>query len=422
MGLDVVVLKEHLSTLFDYAKAFLKWLLISAVVGLIGGAVGSVFHLSIDYVTELRGEESWLILLLPVGGLVIAGLYHLCRRAGRMDTNRVLEAVRSDEKVPFVMAPLIFVSTVITHLLGGSAGREGAALQLGGSIGYRLGRLFRLNHNDLHVIVMSGMSAVFAALFGTPLTATFFAIEVTDVGVMSYAGLLPCIVSATVASRLALIFGISPVRFTLTTVPELTLSAGVKVLALALLCALVSILFCTAIKGCEHGAEKWIQNRYLRALAGGGLIVLLTLLLRTTDYNGAGMDVITRAIAGTARPEAFLLKIVFTAVTIAAGFKGGEIVPTFFIGATFGCLAGGLLGLDPGFAAAIGFVALFCAVVNCPVASVLLALEVFGAEGILLFALACGVSYLMSGYFGLYQSQKIVYSKLETRYIDRRAN
>ena len=176
------------------------------------------------------------------------------------------------------------------------------------------------------------------------------------------------------------------------------------------------------IKRFEKFSETKTENRYIRALIGGALIVLLTILLRTTDYNGAGMDIIRNAIAGEAKAEAFLLKIVFTAITIAAGYKGGEIVPTFFIGSTFGCVAGGLLGLNPGFAAAIGFVALFCAVVNCPVASVLLAVEVFGGEGLLLFALACGISYLMSGYFGLYSSQHFASSKLEDCPVDRSTN
>ena len=191
-----------------------------------------------------------------------------------------------------------------------------------------------------------------------------------------------------------------------------------KVVILAVLCAAISILFCVAIKKCEHGMEKLIRNNYLRAAAGGAVIVLLTLVVRTHDYNGAGMEVISRAISGEARPEAFILKIIFTAITISAGFKGGEIVPAFFIGSTFGCVCGSLLGLDPGFAAAIGFVALFCGVVNCPVASMMLSLEVFGAEGIIFFAVVCGVSYMMSGYSGLYKSQKIVYSKLSDEYID----
>ena len=164
--------------------------------------------------------------------------------------------------------------------------------------------------------------------------------------------------------------------------------------------------------------EKLFKNKYLRAFVGAVVIVLLTLLVGTRDYNGAGMDIITRAISGEAKPEAFLLKILFTAVTIATGFKGGEIVPTFFIGSTFGCVASPLFGLDPTLGAAIGFIALFCGVVNCPVASIILSLEVFGPEGILFFAIACSVSYMMSGYFGLYESQKILYSKINDEYIN----
>jgi len=410
--------KKQFSITLDYAKAFIKWLIIATVVGAVGGVIGSVFHESIEYVTHLRVEKNWLILLLPIGGLVIAALYRAFGKKGKIDTNRVIEAVQTDNNVPLVMAPLIFVGTVITHLFGGSAGREGAALQLGGSLGYNLGKLFRLNKNDMHIIVMSGMSAVFAALFGTPLTAAFFAIEVISVGVIHYAALVPCLISAIIAYEIAFLgFGIMPVSFA---VAQMDVSTDVvlKVIVLAVLCALVSILFCTVIKKSEHYIKKLIPNPYLRAFVGGAVVVLLSFALQTTDYNGAGMNVIERALTGTAKPWAFALKILFTAVTIAAGFKGGEIVPGFFIGSTFGCAAGSLLGLDPGFAAAIGFVALFCGVVNCPFASLLLAIEVFGGNSIILFAIACGVSFMMSGYFGLYKSQKFLYSKIKEEYID----
>lgn len=404
--------------LFDYIKAFAKWIVLAVIVGLIGGAVGAIFHKAIDYVTALRGQYTWLIFLLPVGGLVIAGIYRLARKKGHIDTNRVLEAALREEKVPLVMAPLIFVSTVITHLFGGSAGREGAALQLGGSIGYNVGKLFRLSKNDLHIIIMAGMSSAFAALFGTPLTAAFFAIEVVSIGVMHYAAIVPCIISAVVASRIALMTGLHPVHFSLAVTESVTLQGTIKIIILALLCAVVSIAFCTAIHKCEHYMKKLVPNNFVRAFAGGTLIVLLTVILGTYDYNGAGMDVITRAISGEARWEAFALKIIFTAITIAAGFKGGEIVPAFFVGSTFGCVAGMILGIDPGFGAAIGFVALFCGVVNCPVASLILSVEVFGAEGLVFFAIACGVSYMMSGKFGLYKSQKFIYSKIYDEYVE----
>lgn len=410
-------IKYLIKNAFSYIKAFLKWALIGILVGTIGGLIGSFFHISIDFATELRTENSFLIYFLPIGGIIIALIYKVFKNKGKIDTNRVIESVTTEEKVPFVMAPLIFISTVITHLLGGSAGREGAALQLGGSIGYNVGRVFKLKKEDLHIIVMSGMSAVFSALFGTPITAAFFAIEVVTVGVMHYMSFVPCIISAIAAYKIALMFKISPVKFSVT-VPYASALMLLKVAVLVVLCALVSMLFCFAIKKCDQYMEKYIKNDYVRAFAGGIIIVLGTALLQTHDYNGAGMDVIIRAMSGSAKPQAFIIKIIFTAITIAAGFKGGEIVPAFFVGSTFGCVVGNILGINAGFSAAIGFVALFCGVVNCPVASLMLALEVFGSDAILIFAIVCGISYMMSGYLGLYKSQKIVYSKLDEHYID----
>lgn len=410
--------KQKISSPLKYIKAFIKWIILSLCVGLVGGAIGSVFHITIDIVTEYRMEHNWVILLLPLGGVLIAFLYKICRKFGKIDTNRVFGAVKTEDKVPVIMAPLIFVSTVITHFMGGSAGREGAALQLGGSIGYNIGKLFRLNKKDLHIIVMTGMSAVFAALFGTPLTAAVFALEVVSVGIKYYAGLVPCVMAALVASQLALLFGLHPVHFDGVTIAAINPVTVAQVVILAVMCALVSILFCVSIKKCEHLMEKFLPNNYIRAAVGGALIVIFTLVLRTTEYNGAGMDVITRAIGGEARPEAFLIKILFTIITISAGFKGGEIVPAFFIGSTFGCVCGGFLGLDPGFGAAIGFVTVFCGAVNSPIASAILAIEVFGSEGLMLFALACSVSFMMSGRYSLYVNQKIVYSKIEGLYVN----
>lgn len=411
-------IKKNLRFSLGYITAFVKWLVIAVVIGLVGGVVGSVFHISVDYVTELRTEHAFLIFLIPIGGIIIAAMYRFFSSKGRIDTNRVIESVREDDNIPLVMMPLIFISTVLTHLFGGSAGREGAALQLGGSIGYNIGKVLRLKKKNMHIIIMSGMSSVFAALFGTPLTAAIFSLEVTNVGVLHYAGLLPCVISSVTAAQISRRFNLHPVHFDGVKFGSITVEAALQVVLLAALCALVSILFCAAIKKSEHFMDKLFKNSFLRAFAGGVIIVLLTLVVGTRDYNGAGMDVITRAIGGDAVPWAFLFKIIFTAVTISAGFKGGEIVPTFFIGSTFGCVAAPLLGLNPTLGAAIGFVALFCSVVNCPVASIILSLEVFGAEGILFFAIASSVSYMMSGCFGLYESQKIVYSKIDDEYID----
>lgn len=407
---------EIFKRLCSHAWTFLKWVLIAVLVGGICGVVGAVFHICIDLVTELRAEHTWILFLLPVGGLAIFFLYKLSKT--KLDTNRVIESIRSEKDIPFIMAPLIFISTIITHLLGGSAGREGAALQLGGSIGYNLGRLFKFGKDELHMIVMAGMSAFFAALFGTPLTAAFFALEVTSVGIMHYSGLVPCIVSAYSAAAIAKLFGLHPVGFALVTNVEFGAISSLQTAGVAILCALVSVLFCVSLEKGEHYMKKLVKRDWLRPIFGGVLIIALSLIVGSQDYNGAGMHVIENAMQGKADFYAFILKIVFTVITIAAGFKGGEIVPTFFIGSTFGCAVAPLLGLDPVFGAAIGFVATFCGVVNCPVASIILALEVFGFSHLPLLAIAVAISYMLSGKYSLYKSQKIMYSKFETKFIN----
>lgn len=414
-------LKAGLKAIYDYVIALLKWFVIALVLGLGGGLLGSSFHLCIDYVTELRQENGYFLLLLPIAPVIIVFLYKLFSTGKKITTDRVILSVRKNKNIPLVMIPLIYIGTVLTHLAGGSAGREGAALQLGGSLGYNFGKVLKLEQNDMHIIVMTGMSSVFAALFGTPVTAAIFSLEVTTVGVFHYAGLVPCIVSSITASVVAGWFGISPVRFTDIAFSSIGWDSALKVMLFAALCAVVSILFCIAHEKSSMLFEKFFKNEYLRAVFAGVLLLIMTALLGTTDYNGAGMNVISNALSGSANPEAFALKIIFTAITIAAGFKGGEIVPAFFIGSTFGCLMAPVLGLEASCLAAIGFVSLFCGVVNCPVASLVLSVEVFGTQGLLFFAIACAVSYMMSGRFGIYHSQKFMYSKIGDEVIDKHA-
>ena len=253
-------------------KHFVKWITVAALVGCAGGIIGSFFHKCLDFVSEFRGEHSFIIFLLPLVGILIVAMYRVFRSKGAIDTNRVIVAVQSDEKVPLIMAPLIFISTVLTQLFGGSAGREGAALQLGGSIGYNIGRCFGLSKTDLHIIVMAGMSSVFAALFGTPLTAAVFALEVISVGSVRYAGFMPCIISSVVAYMIAIKLGISPVCFDTVISPSVSAEIMLKAILLAVLCALVSILFCVSIKKCELYMERFFKNAYLRAFFGGLII------------------------------------------------------------------------------------------------------------------------------------------------------
>ena len=412
-------LKERVAHIGQYAVTLLKWMVLGGVIGLVGGIIGSLFHIGVDTATQMRLAHPWVLYLMPVGGLAIVGLYRLTKTEGK-GTNDIIASVHFGEQVPGLLVPVIFVSTVITHLCGGSAGREGAALQIGGGIGYQAGRLLRLGEKDLPLATLCGMSGVFAALFGTPLTATVFALEVISVGVLYYAGLVPCLTAALTGFLVSVLMGVPPTRFTVT-VPGLEVRTMLLVMVLALLCAVVSILFCRGLHGVEHLLKRTLKNPYLRVAVGAAVLIGLT-LLTNGDYNGAGMEVIGRAIAGQADPWAWVWKLLFTAITIGCGFKGGEVVPSFFVGAAFGCVAAGWLGLPAGFGAAMGLVSVFCGAVNCPLASIILSVELFGSGDLLYFAMACSISYLISGYCGLYSSQTILYSKLRAEFINVRTH
>lgn len=404
---------------WNYIITFVKWVAIGSMTGILGGLIGTAFSYCIKYANQINNEYWWVVLTMPLGGLVIAALYKLSKINDDLDTNLVLNSIRTKGYVPWIMSPLIFVSTVITHLVGGSAGREGAALQLGGSLGSVVGRMLRLDEKDMHLAIMCGMSGVFSALFGTPITAAFFALEVISVGVTYYSALVPCFVSAIMSYFLSIYLGVEPMRFNIDKLlPEMDIVTLAQVIGLAAACAVVSIVFCVSMHKCSKYAPKLIKNDYLRVVLGALIIVGLTFLVGSHDYNGAGSQIIADALGGIAKPEAFIMKIIFTAVTISCGFKGGEIVPTLFIGSTFGCIFGPIIGLDPSFSAAIGFICLFCGVVNCPLASILLSIEVFGANGLIFFAIGAAVAYMMSGYYGLYSGQKILYSKLKAEYIN----
>lgn len=396
-----------------YITALAKWLVLAVVVGALSGVIGSLFHHGVDSATEFRGEHPWLIWLLPLAGLAIVALYKLARTEGQ-GTNDIFDAVRQGKPVAFLLLPSIFFSTIITHLFGGSAGREGAALQMGGVLGYHSGRLFRLDGRDLRTATMTGMAAFFTALFGTPVGAAVFSIGVISVGTIHHAAMIPCLAASLTAFGVSQLMGVVPTRFAVTA-PPLSAKMVIMVAVLAALCALLSVVFCETMHFTGHQFAKRIPSPWVRVLAGGIVIAVLTALLGTNDYNGAGMNVITAAVEqGTAHPAAFFWKLVFTAITLAAGFKGGEVVPSFFVGATFGCAVGPLLGIPAGFAAAVGLISVFCGAANCPLASIFLAIELFGDGGLLYFALACGLSYMLSGYSSLYSSQDILYSKLKS--------
>lgn len=402
--------------------SFLRWQIFACVIGLVVGAVAVAFHYGIQWGTGLRAEYPRLIWLLPAGGVAIVMLYRICGMEKDRGTNLVLVAVREAQPLRLRTAPLIFLATIITHLCGGSAGREGAALQLGGSMAAYVGRKIRLDAKDSRVMVMCGMAAAFSALFGTPLTAAVFAIEVVSVGVMYYAALVPCTVSALVALQVSWWSGLhQEPAYAVASAAALTPVSMVQTAALGVLCALVSILFCKAMHTATKLYARAFPSTLLRSVVGGALVIALTLLVGSQDYNGAGEAVMQRMLAGETHPTAFLWKILFTALTLGAGFRGGEIVPVLFTGCALGTTAGPLLGLPHGFSGAMGMAGVFCGATNCPMTSLLMAYELFGGEGLPLYALCCGVSYMLSGYYGLYSEQKIVYSKFRTEWVDKKA-
>lgn len=419
MKLEELKIKAPFGAQVDY---FVKWGLISSIIGVLGGIVGGIFGHGIRLAAESFKTYSWLLFLLPVSGIMIIWLYRTFHQEENRGTNMVLEAVSSDKNLAPVTGPLIFVSTILTHLTGGSAGREGAALQIGGSMGTLVGKILKLDQRDCKVAVMCGMSACFGALFGTPLAAGVFSLEVISIGVMYYAALVPCLFASFIGAGIAKLMGLSAEHFEILQVPAFGFVPAVIIICLGILCAILSILFCLMLHESEHLYKRFFKNPYVRILAASAILILLTLLIGNRDYNGSSVALIEEALEGHVRYEAFLLKMLFTAVTLGAGYKGGEIVPTLCVGATFGCIIGTLFGFSPSLCGACGMVALFVGVTNCPISSMLIAFEMCGFEAMPYFALAIAVSFTLSGYYGLYGSQKFVYSKTKTEFINRKAN
>lgn len=378
--------------------------------GTLVGAVASIFARGIDAGTAFRESHPWVIFLMPVGAVLIVFFYQKFDRSEGTDT--VLLAVTRSESVPGTMAPLIFCSTITSHFLGASVGREGAALQIGGCIGDEMGKRLHFHESARRIMVMAGMSAAFSALFGTPLAATVIAMEISHVGLLQYDALVPCVIAALPAYYISGMLGVEKHPWGLQSITPFTLPLSVSTFVLAFLCALVSILFVVALGRIPALARKIPAQPIIRAALVACILLGMTLLSGGQFYNGAGGHVITECLHGEKVPVyAFLVKILFTAVSIAAGFKGGEIVPSLFIGATFGSVVGPLLGLPSGLAAAIGMGCLFCCVTNCPLGTLLICFEMFGFEGWPYYLLAIAIAYTVSGNYGLYHHQKIRYGK-----------
>lgn len=424
--------KEHVG-LFRFV---VKWALVAAPVAGVIGSACALFLWSLDLATRARWGHPWLLFLLPVAGVAIVLIYQWLGRASEGGNNLIIEQIHEPGGgVPRRMAPLILVATVATHLFGGSAGREGTAVQMGGSIASAFARLFRIERHELRILLMCGIAAGFGAVFGTPIAGAVFAIEVLAIGRMSYEALIPCLIAAIVGDRACAAWGIHHTAYaTLPGVLRLNHlpAAGLgwvmigKVAAASVAFGLASVLFAELTHSFQRILRWAIPWAWVRPVVGGVAVIGLVYLLGTRDYlglgvttaDGRGVSIVNSFAPDGATPLSWFWKILFTAVTLSAGFKGGEVTPLFFVGATLGNALGHLLGVPAEQFAlfpALGFVAVFAGATNTPLACTLMAVELFppaSAELVLYFALACFLSYLFSGHSGIYLSQRIGTPKL----------
>ncbi len=382
-------------------KEVLKWILLSLGTGLIAGALGALFFHALTLVTRLRSENGWLLFLLCIGGVVTVKLYNTLGVSG-LGTDSALEYVKSGKRVSPLLVPAVFSGTVLTHLFGGSAGREGAALQMGAGVSAFLSNQFKLNDEESRILTIGSMSAFFSALFDTPLAAAVFTLEAVFSKKRTFKALFPTLLSSFVAFFIGKALLVEGERFDLE-LPRFSFDLICKTLTLIVFASAICILFVYSLHKTKEVFKKYFKNAYVRIVIGAVLVILFTLIEGSRDYNGGGMEIVKRIFESSAvKNEAFILKLIFTAITVGAGFKGGEIVPTFFIGATFGGMFALMLGVSAPFGAALGMAALFGGATNCPLAASLICCEMFGFKGILYFAAAAFITYILSGKKRLY--------------------
>lgn len=392
---------------------FIKWIVLGSFVGVMTGSASAFFLYSLDYVTSLRMENPWLLFFLPLGGAGVSFLYYKFGKSSTKGNNLILEQIHGGtESVPLRMAPLVLIGTLITHLFGGSAGREGTAVQMGGSLSEWFGKLIRVTPADRKILLICGISGGFGSIFGTPLAGTLFGLEVLAIGLISHQALFPAFVASLVGNLIATsLWGVTHLHYSIGEIPALSFLVILKVIAASILFGLTSRLFSEL----THSLKRWygyvFYNPMVKSAAGGVIIIGLVYLLGTRDYLGLGIPLIEAAFAGEVSPFAFFGKILFTTLTLGAGFQGGEVTPLFAIGATLGNALSEWIGLYAPFLAALGFIAVFCGATNTPIACFIMGIELFGGEGAVYMLMACVISYLFSGHSGIYTSQQIGISK-----------
>lgn len=397
---------------FILGMSFLKWILIGTIVGGLTGCAGAFFLKSLEVATNLRMEYTWLIFFLPVGGGLVSFLYSRYGKDSSKGNNLIIEKINEGScDIPLRMAPLVFFGTFVTHLFGGSAGREGTGVQIGSSIAEGVGKVLKLDKIDNRIILMTGISSGFSSVFGTPLAGTVFGLEVAALGMMSYEALIPCFTASVVGDMMATFIGIHHTHYKVMGVPGLSFVTITKIAFAAILFGLTSRLFSELTHKLKEVFSERFKNVIIKSMVGGIIVIALVYIVGTREFLGLSIPLMSEAFTGDVHPLTFLGKILFTSITLGSGFQGGEVTPLFVIGSSLGNTLSNILNVSPSFLAALGLIGVFTGATNTPIASFILGIEMFGSQGIIYMFMTCVISYVFSGHTGIYSSQKIGRSK-----------